>query len=54
MTYGWADSILMPMMGVKYFEQAVRRTDQDDGLFRLFMVPGMAHCGGVGPIRTTR
>ncbi len=50
MTYGWADSILQPMMGVNYFEQAVARngTDTTD-FFRLFMVPGMSHCsGGIG------
>ena len=51
MTYGWADSILMPMMGVKYFEQAVQKNGpKTTDFFRLFMVPGMAHCGGgVGP-----
>jgi feruloyl esterase len=47
MTYGWADSILMPMMGVKYFEQAVQKNGpKTTDFFRLFMVPGMAHCGG--------
>jgi feruloyl esterase len=51
MTYGWADSILMPMMGVNYFEQAVQKNGpKTTDFFRLFMVPGMAHCGGgVGP-----
>jgi hypothetical protein len=53
MTYGWADSILQPMMGVNYYEQAVAKNGPDtNDFFRLFMVPGMAHCGGgIGPDR---
>ena len=51
MTYGWADAILQPMMGVTYYENAVAKNGPATGeFFRLFMVPGMAHCGGgVGP-----
>jgi feruloyl esterase len=51
MTYGWADAILQPMMGVTYYEQAVAKNGpKTTDFFRLFMVPGMAHCGGgVGP-----
>jgi feruloyl esterase len=51
MTYGWADAILQPLMGVNYYEQAVERNGPETpDFFRLFMVPGMAHCsGGVGP-----
>ncbi len=53
MTYGWADSILQPMMGVNYYEQALAKNGPDTpAFFRLFMVPGMAHCsGGNGPDR---
>jgi len=53
MTYGWADSILQPMMGVNYYEQALAKNGPDAmDFFRLFMVPGMAHCsGGIGPDR---
>ncbi len=47
MTYGWADAILQPMMGVNYFEAAVAKSGADTTqFFRLFMAPGMAHCGG--------
>jgi len=51
MTYGWADAILQPLTGVNYYEQAVEWNGPETGdFFRLFMVPGMAHCsGGVGP-----
>jgi len=53
MTYGWADSILQPMMGVNYYQQAMAKNGSDTAdFFRLFMVPGMAHCGGgIGPDR---
>ena len=53
MTYGWADQILQPLMGVKYYEDVVAKNGKDTADFvRLFMVPGMAHCaGGVGPDR---
>jgi feruloyl esterase len=47
MTYGWADTILQPMMGVNYYEQAAAKNGPETGdFFRLFMAPGMAHCGG--------
>ena len=50
MTYGWADQVLQPLMGVNYYEQAVARNGpHTTDFFRLFMVPGMTHCsGGVG------
>jgi hypothetical protein len=53
MTYGWADSILQPMMGVNYYEAALAKNGPGTPeFFRLFMVPGMAHCGGgIGPDR---
>jgi feruloyl esterase len=53
MTYGWADTILQPMMGVHYYEQALAKNGPaTPEFFRLFMAPGMAHCaGGIGPDR---
>jgi hypothetical protein len=50
MTYGWADQVLQPLMGVKYYERAVARNGpHTTDFFRLFMVPGMNHCaGGIG------
>ena len=53
MTYGWADQILQPMMGVTYYEQVLAANGPSTGDFaRLFMMPGVAHCGGgVGPDR---
>ncbi|HEX5000058.1 MAG TPA: tannase/feruloyl esterase family alpha/beta hydrolase [Terriglobia bacterium] len=53
MTYGWADQILQPLVGVQYFEAAVAKNGPNTTDFlRLFMVPGMSHCsGGVGTDR---
>ena len=53
MTYGWADQILQPMMGVNYYEAVRARHGAATGDFaRLFMMPGVAHCGGgIGPDR---
>jgi feruloyl esterase len=50
-TYGWADAILQPLMGVSYYEEAVAANGPNGTDFmRLFMIPGMAHCaGGLGP-----
>lgn len=51
MTYGWADPILQPLMGVNYYEKALEVNGPDTKeFFRLFMIPGMSHCsGGVCP-----
>jgi feruloyl esterase len=53
MTHGWADPILQPMAGVNYYEAASAKNGAGTReFFRLFMVPGMAHCsGGIGPDR---
>ena len=52
MTYGWADQILQPMMGVAYYEEVEKRNRDARDFARLFMMPGVAHCGGgVGPDR---
>ncbi len=49
MYFGWADPALNPMMGVEYYQAVTRRMGAGTSdFFRLFMVPGMLHCGG-GP-----
>ena len=48
---GWADPTGPPTDAVNYYkrvEQAIGGRPQTESFFRLFMVPGMAHCGG-GP-----
>jgi feruloyl esterase len=51
MYFGWADPALNPLMGVEYYEKVSERMGAGTpGFFRLFMAPGMFHCGGgVGP-----
>jgi Tannase and feruloyl esterase len=51
MYFGWADPALNPMMGVEYYEAVQQRMGPGTtDFFRLFMVPGMFHCGdGPGP-----
>ena len=52
-TYGWADQVLQPMMGVNYYERVMASNPNAQDFARLFMMPGVAHCsGGVGPDRT--
>jgi Tannase and feruloyl esterase len=47
--FGWADPALNPMMGVKYYESVTQKLGPSTtDFYRLFMVPGMYHCGG-GP-----
>jgi feruloyl esterase len=47
MYFGWADQALNAQMGVDYYESALKQMGPaTTGFFRLFMVPGMFHCGG--------
>ena len=47
MYFGWADPQLNPRMGVEYYEQVVEKMGASTpDFFRLYMVPGMFHCGG--------
>jgi pimeloyl-ACP methyl ester carboxylesterase len=47
MYFGWADPQLNARMGVEYYEQVVEKMGAStEEFFRLFMVPGMFHCGG--------
>ncbi|MBI1787336.1 MAG: tannase/feruloyl esterase family alpha/beta hydrolase [Acidobacteria bacterium] len=51
MYFGWADPALNPLMGVEYYEDVVRTMGASTrDFFRLYMLPGVFHCGGgVGP-----
>jgi feruloyl esterase len=45
--FGWADPALNPMMGVHYYESVMQKMGPSTAdFYRLFMVPGMYHCGG--------
>jgi tannase/feruloyl esterase len=50
---GWADPVGPPLDAIDYYkrvEQGTGGQQNTESFFRLFMVPGMAHCGdGPGP-----
>jgi len=48
--HGWNDSAIPTRSSVVYYED-VRKTMGDiDGFYRMYLIPGMLHCGGgVGP-----
>jgi feruloyl esterase len=47
MYFGWADPQLNPRVAVEYYGQVTERMGASTpDFFRLFMVPGMFHCGG--------
>ena len=48
--HGWSDSAIAPLSTVNYYESIVSKMGQKsvDDFVRLYMVPGMQHCGG-GP-----
>lgn len=47
MYFGWADPQLNPRMGVEYYERVLEAMGASTNeFFRLFMIPGMFHCGG--------
>jgi feruloyl esterase len=47
MYFGWADPQLNPRMGLEYYQDVVEKMGASTPEFaRLFMVPGMFHCGG--------
>jgi len=48
--HGWSDPALAPTSSVEYYERVVATMGRKDAesFTRLFMVPGMQHCGG-GP-----
>lgn len=47
MYFGWADPALNAQMGVDYYESVLQKMGvETKNFFRLFMVPGMFHCGG--------
>jgi feruloyl esterase len=49
MYHGWADPQISGLNATTYFEQVVKAVGgagKVSGSYRLFMAPGMAHCGG--------
>jgi feruloyl esterase len=47
---GWADTAIAPENGVNYYTAVLHGMPKAADFYRVFMVPGMAHCsGGAGP-----
>ncbi|HEY1903971.1 MAG TPA: tannase/feruloyl esterase family alpha/beta hydrolase [Terracidiphilus sp.] len=48
--HGWDDAAISPLATIDYFNSVEQKVGQQetDGFVRLFLVPGMQHCGG-GP-----
>ncbi len=48
--HGWSDAAIPPLNAIDYYRSVVSAMGENDtrGFVRLFMVPGMQHCGG-GP-----
>ena len=44
--HGWSDPGIPPRNSVNYYESVLKATPNAGGAIRLFMVPGMGHCGG--------
>jgi feruloyl esterase len=44
--HGWADPQISPGSSVEYYQSVAARNKKADDSYRLFMVPGMNHCGG--------
>jgi feruloyl esterase len=58
--HGWGDAAISPLSSIEYYEgvraflsrfpDARRASADPTDFYRLFLVPGMAHCGGgIGP-----
>jgi Tannase and feruloyl esterase len=46
--HGWNDPAISPLNSVNYFESVQAKMGDTAGFYRLFMMPGVEHCGG-GP-----
>jgi hypothetical protein len=46
--HGWADPMLVAYMSIDYYESVLRTMGdkQTNEFYRLFLIPGMFHCGG--------
>jgi feruloyl esterase len=44
--HGWNDPAIPPRSSIRYYEDVRRTMGDTSGFYRLFLVPGMLHCGG--------
>jgi Tannase and feruloyl esterase len=51
--HGWSDQLIPPHGSINYFNRvskAVGGVDETNAFNRLYMIPGMGHCAGVGSV----
>ena len=46
LVHGWSDPALSARSTIEYFKAVQRRTPQASSFTRLFLMPGVLHCGG--------
>ena len=46
--HGWNDPAIPARSSIRYYEDVGRKMGRTDDFYRLYLVPGMLHCGG-GP-----
>ena len=44
--HGWNDPQIAPGFSLRYYRSVAEQMGSVDAFYRLFMVPGMAHCSG--------
>jgi hypothetical protein len=44
--HGWGDAAIPPQGSIDYYETVRKGMGNTEGFYRLFLVPGMSHCGG--------
>jgi pimeloyl-ACP methyl ester carboxylesterase len=48
--HGWADAGLSPLATIKYYDEVKARDPKADEYVKMFLMPGVLHCGGgAGP-----
>lgn len=48
--HGWADPALTPLASIRYYDQVMTRDGAAADAFKMFLLPGVLHCGGgLGP-----
>ncbi len=48
--HGWNDPAIPPRSSIRYYEDVRKTMGDTSGFYKLYLVPGMLHCGGgVGP-----
>ena len=52
--HGWCDGLATALTSIQYFDDLEQRDPQVRDFVRLFLLPGVRHCGkGLGPMRLT-